>query len=182
MKSEHKNKVLLASLLILLIVPVIYIQTINVFAQYNNTVAITQAVTFKAVIDTDFEFNSSGTTITGYNNNNGKKEIIFPSTSEDGTPITSIASGVINYNSSVERVIIPASITSLGWLNFMSCSNLKEIIVYAENPICEWTSLLGWQINKDVKIYVPDNVLNRYKDAEGWKKYKKQIYGLSELN
>lgn len=145
-----------------------------------SALAASQTTSFAGkVIDPDFEYNSAGGTVTGYDNGNGNAVIEVPS-ENGGTPVTSIGSGVFNNNPTVEKIIFPASVTSIGWLNFMNCPKLKEIYVYAENPICSFTSLLGWQIGSDVRIYVPDSVVQSYKSASGWSRYRSQIYPMSQ--
>ena len=75
---------------------------------------------------------------------------------------------------------LPETVTSIGWFNFWGCDNLKEIIIYNDTQVIEYTSLLGWQINSDAKIYVPDNLYSNYLTTSGWKRYQSQIYMLSE--
>lgn len=119
---------------------------------------------------------AAGDTITGYDNNSGETTIVIPE-ERNGTAITKIDSGVFNNNNSVKVIDMPATITSIGWLNFMLCDNLEAIIVRAETPP-QWTSWLGWQLGSDVKIYVPEASVKQYKKAAGWSKYKNQIYSL----
>ncbi len=148
-----------------------------VFASPNNITGVESKVEYLAFEDTSY-FTFSGNRITGYDNSSGETTVIVPPYSTNGTPITSIDGGVISSNSNVETIVIPENITSIGWFNFFWCSNLKEIILLAEDPIPDYFSV-GWSIPADCKIYVPDNVVNNYKTTFAWSVYASHIYPLS---
>ena len=62
---------------------------------------------------------------------------------------------------------IPASVTSIGDRAFSQCTSLSRVDVQATDP-----PLLGeyaFSTSKGLTIYVPENRVNIYKAADGWK-------------
>jgi len=67
-----------------------------------------------------------------------EKEVeIQPSVTIDGEKyeVTAIGDGAFENNTTMEKVTIPESVTSIGEKAFAGCTNLKVIYLYAENPI-----------------------------------------------
>ncbi len=174
-----RRKRLKGKRIILMALPFFLLSSVYTVWAANSTALIAnQQVSFLPIVSQYFTFNQAGNTITGYDNNSGEIVVQVPAT-HNGATVTKIDSMVFLNNSSMETLIIPESVTSIGWINFFGCSSLQEIIIYAENPICTFTSLLGLQLSSSVKIYVPDNVVNTYKNSSSWYYYRTQIYPLS---
>ena len=77
---------------------------------------------------------------------NGATEITIPDT------VTSITNGAFGYNSELERVTIPASVTYIHAYAFDNCNGLTEITVAEDNPYYKSTN--GLLLTKDGKTLV----------------------------
>ena len=68
---------------------------------------------------------------------------------------------------------------------FFSCSNLDTLILRNENQVCEWQgtyNLSGTKIEAgEGYIYVPDDLVDSYKEASGWSDFASQIRSIDEL-
>ena len=90
--------------------------------------------------------------------------------------VTTIGEGAFGLCESLESVTIPNSVTTIGGHAFSMFDN-DDFIVYCKpvNP----PHFSGYDIESpfinDVKIYVPAQSINRYREADGWKKYS--IFG-----
>ena len=84
--------------------------------------------------------------------------------------VQSIGSSAFADNNSLEDIDFPATLTSIGEEAFRGCGILKRAIVRGEN------TTLGEgafdECDKITLIYVPIQVLDQYKAAENWSKYK----------
>ena len=107
--------------------------------------------------------------------------------------VTGIAANAYDSNTDLTSVVIPSSITSIGASAFAGCTNLKSITVYCVTPInlsavattrraltrAGGSSSVFEGVNKETCIlYVPAESIDAYKQAEGWKDFKK-IYAIS---
>ena len=85
---------------------------------------------------------------------------------------------------SLKSIKIPKNVTRIGDMAFVGCSSL--ISVYCEPttpPILENFSESGVFIgNRAMKIYVPENYVDAYKSADGWKDYADKIVGYDFSN
>lgn len=147
-----------------------------VFASPNNYIGVESKSEYEAFIDTGY-FTIVNDEVVGYDNSSGETVVTFPTYNSNGDPITTVIDKVIRFNNNVEVVIVPPSITSLGKLNFQHCPNLKELIVLAENPICNFSNQGNPLVGID--IYVPDSVVHIYKTTHPWSIYASRIYPLS---
>ena len=107
--------------------------------------------------------------------------------------VTGIAANAYDSNTDLTSIVIPSSITSIGASAFAGCTNLKSITVYCVTPInlsavaatrraltrAGGSSSVFEGVNKETCIlYVPAESIDAYKQAEGWKDFKK-IYAIS---
>ncbi|NDC64485.1 MAG: leucine-rich repeat domain-containing protein, partial [Planctomycetia bacterium] len=77
------------------------------------------------------ETNDTGLTITGYNGPGGVLQI---PAAIDGTPVTAIGYAAFFSNRTIERIILPASVTSIGNQAFEDMTKLDAIDVDAASP------------------------------------------------
>ena len=178
-KYFKTDKTKLLSVVIIFLCMIASTSLLEVKAINDSTLSLSNTMVYSVAehVSSGFTTNTDGSL--SYDNDCGEKVIVIPSLNEYGDEVTEIGS-IIIYNDNVETVIIPETVTSIGWFNFWGCDNLKEIIIYNDTQVIEYTSLLGWQINSDAKIYVPDNLYSNYLTTSGWKRYQSQIYMLSE--
>jgi hypothetical protein len=89
----------------------------------------------------------------------------------------------------LRKITLPASLTNIDWMVFAGCTSLKQCIVKAVNPPKykggmqgdDWVFLFHGA-NPDLRIYVPDQSLDAYKNDDGWGEYKDNIYPGSSLS
>lgn len=79
--------------------------------------------------------------------------------------------------SSVEKFDIPQSVTTIQASAFVNCTNLSVFICRAVTPPAMASSFTG--SSADLKIYVPDDSVEAYKQASGWSTYAEKIFALS---
>ena len=76
------------------------------------------------------------------------------------------------YNMSVASVALPASISELGYEVFGNCQNLIALTVYAmEPPSCYSETFLNFTNKANCIVYVPEEAVEMYAAAEGWKDF-----------
>ena len=69
---------------------------------------------------------------------------------------------------SLTAITIPASVKTIGYSTFMSCSNIASIkSLSAVPPVCE--SDLTFDDCSSAKLMVPTGSIDAYKEATGWK-------------
>ena len=78
----------------------------------------------------------------------------------------------------MKKFDIPQSVTTIGVNTFTNCTSLSVFICRAVTPPAMVSSFTG--SSADLKIYVPDDSVEAYKQASGWNKYADIIYPLSE--
>ena len=139
-------------------------------------------------------FNKTKTTIVSYPA--GKTATTY----EIPTTVTSIGNGAFAGCSNLTSVNIPANVTSIGEAAFMSCINLTSVTIpstvtsigrgafqYCTNlasvtvyaPSCSLGSNAFDGYTSALKIYVFNERVNYYKNAENWDLYKSLITGLN---
>ena len=99
-----------------------------------------------------------------------------------GNGVTTIGREAFQYCSSLESVTIGENVSHMGYRPF--CFNDKLSIVYcrAKTPTTvEIPDAYGWEgfayASASLKIYVPYEYVEVYKNATGWKSFKSKIYG-----
>jgi hypothetical protein len=78
----------------------------------------------------------------------------------------------------VRKFDLPQSVTTIRSGAFANCTSLSVFICRAVTPPAMVSSLTG--SSADLKIYVPDDSVEAYKQASGWNNYADRIYPLSE--
>lgn len=109
--------------------------------------------------ETEFNVDLGGIPVTNYKDNysyvinngevtinkiNGVPEGVIVIPSEfDGYPVKAIASNAFTYLPNITAVVIPDTVTSIGYFAFMQCNNLKDIFV--PGSVTELAdSAIGW--------------------------------------
>lgn len=94
----------------------------------------------------------------------------------------------------LEKAIITPKVTKRLFQWFARCYSLKTLVLLKNDKVCEYYNTLNecYHMNgtvnstynpeglRDGRIYVPDNLVNSYKTASGWKAYADQILPLSQ--
>lgn len=84
----------------------------------------------------------------------------------------------------LKRIELPL-VASFGGTVFQQCSSLNTLIIRAPNAVCSLASTSSFNGTPIASgtgyIYVPDNLVDRYKVATNWTVYADQIKPLSEL-
>lgn len=81
---------------------------------------------------------------------------------------------------SINKIIIPSTVTSVGTFAFTNCLSITQYIFLSAIPptLTNITAFSG--INPICKIYVPDASVAAYKAATNWKNFSAYIYPLSQ--
>lgn len=83
---------------------------------------------------------------------------------------TEIPSYAYDYNTSLQHILLPACVTTIGYRAFYQCTNLAEISCYAEiPPTVDEYAFYG--IADRVVVHVPYSSIQSYSEAEGWKSF-----------
>lgn len=72
---------------------------------------------------------------------------------------------------SIIKLTIPQTVTSIGSYAFFNCFYIKTVVNYAENPQ-SITAMEFYGEDKYCSLYVPNESIDLYSNAEGWKKFK----------
>ena len=92
--------------------------------------------------------------------------------------IVSIGVSAFQSCSKITTVKLPNTITSIEKQAFYNCSKLINVIIEATVPPTLGTAVFSLN-NKNRKIYVPDESLETYKNANGWSEYTDYIEPIS---
>ena len=96
------------------------------------------------------------------------------------TGITSLGDAYFSGCTSLQYLTVPANVTILGWKCFERCSALKELVLLREDAIISAKSnTLSGMVVSDA-IYVPDVLVDSYKQANYWSAYADKFKPLSE--
>lgn len=77
---------------------------------------------------------------------------------------------------SLASVTIGNGVTSIGNYVFNNCSSLKEVYCKATTPPASSSDIFS-NNSSDLKIYVPSESVDAYKNASGWSGYTSDIVG-----
>ena len=87
--------------------------------------------------------------------------------------ITTISYSIFRNSVNLEAVYIPKSVIYIGGHAFAYCKNLKEVIVYWEDPhdVFLYTSTFKHFNKEKITLYVPKGTKKRYKQHKMWKEF-----------
>lgn len=88
--------------------------------------------------------------------------------------VTEIPKSAFKQCKKLVSVTLPSRINSIGQDAFANCLELTQIICKAENPPVIYNNTKNsvfWSIPADCKVYVPENSVETYRAAEGWKDF-----------
>ncbi|MBO5800315.1 MAG: leucine-rich repeat protein [Paludibacteraceae bacterium] len=88
--------------------------------------------------------------------------------------VTSIGENAFFGCSNLQNVVIPKSVTSIGNRPFFGCYNLQSVTIEALTPPRIIRDFF-WGVDSIPTIYVPADSVEKYKAAEGWKKFADKI-------
>lgn len=93
-------------------------------------------------------------------------------TRDDGYNPSHYYSFLYNY---ISTIVIPSDIRTIHYNAFSYCLNLESVYVHSTNPPKGNGSI---PINSKLKIYVPAESIDLYKNHESWKTYKDYIFAM----
>lgn len=93
-------------------------------------------------------------------------------TCDDGYSSHRYSSILDNY---ISTIVIPSDIKTIHYNAFKYCNNLESVYVHSTNPPKGNGSI---PINSKLKIYVPAESIDLYKNHESWKIYKDYIFAM----
>ena len=143
----------------------------------------------EAVVDVEVVYapNEEEKTVSVQASDESKQEVeIQPSVTIEGEKyeVTAIAESAFENNTTILKVTIPETISEIGENAFAGCRNLKEIRVFAEEPIKLGSSTASGTRGSGASsvfakvdmetcvLYVPAGPKEKYEQAEGWKEFK----------
>lgn len=83
---------------------------------------------------------------------------------------TEIPGYAFDYNTSLQHILLPACVATIGSHAFYQCANLAEISCYAEIPPAVGSNAF-YGVADRVVVHVPYSSLQSYSEAEGWKSF-----------
>ena len=101
----------------------------------------------------------------------GFTSIVIPSS------VTSVGNSCFERCSELTSITIPSSVTFIGGYCFEYCPNLKSVSCYAITPPECFEETFDLSISSMCKLYVPQESIDKYKAADGWKSFP-NIYAL----
>ena len=112
-------------------------------------------------------------------NDTEKTEVMLCSTAAKGAivipeSVTSLRANAFSGCSHVTSITIPAGVTNCGSGCFTGCSGLTSIISNAVTPpnVNDLSYMPSFQnVDKSIPVYVPEESVDAYKAAEGWKQF-----------
>ena len=82
---------------------------------------------------------------------------------------------------SLDSVMLPSDITSLNGSVFNGCSSLKTVIIPSTSVVALDSATYFTGAHPDLRIYVPEELVNNYKAASNWSSIANKIYQLNDL-
>ena len=96
-----------------------------------------------------------------------------------GNNLDEIARGAFSDCRNLRRLDIPSSVRKINGEAFNGCTSLRTIIL-RHTSVCSLHMAMGY-IENLVAIYVPDSLVESYKNDMDWELYKNKIKPISEL-
>jgi hypothetical protein len=134
--------------------------------------------------DGDFTFSYSqdlsGYVLVAYSGSSS--EVFIPEIFDDGDngerSVIRISSGVFFDNDSVQTVVIPPTVSSIGATAFFSCSNLSRVEINRDlPPTLEADNVFDpYSPLSQLRIFVPSSSVSAYKLADNWEEYANAIF------
>ena len=93
--------------------------------------------------------------------------------------LVEIGTAVFNNCTSLEKIEIPENVTTIKDSVFSGCTNLKMAIVNPTTPPTAGGNMF-YNTHADLKIYVPNDSVEAYKEATNWSNYADKIHPMSE--
>ena len=82
--------------------------------------------------------------------------------------VTTIERQAFGYCKSLESIIIPSSVTEIGWYAFCGCTSMTDVYCQAVNvPITE-KDIFDKTPIENMTLYVPSESMNAYKTTDPW--------------
>ena len=100
-----------------------------------------------------------------FSNCSGLTSVIIPNS------VTSIGREAFFACLGLTDITLPNSITSIGEMAFFRCTELTEITIKATTPPSVYDSGSFYRINLNIPVYVPQESLELYKNADVWKEF-----------
>jgi hypothetical protein len=85
--------------------------------------------------------------------------------------VKNIDGSAFNLCSSLKNITISNSVTNIGNLAFYGCPEVTEITVKATTPPAVFNSRSFYYVNRAIPVYVPQESLELYKNADVWKEF-----------
>ncbi len=92
-------------------------------------------------------------------------EIVIP-TDLDGRPVKAIGREAFRGCSSLSSILIPSSVTTMGWAAFSGCSDLQMVTSEISTPFA--VDIFGGSNASNATLIVPKDSRNGYKNTDGW--------------
>lgn len=135
--------------------------------------------------DFTFSYDSglSGYVLVAYSGTSA--DVVIPGIFNDGVngerDVVRIGSGVFFDNDTLESVVIPDTVSSIGSTAFFSCSSLASVEVDRSTPpTLEADNVFDpYSPLSNLKIYVPSAQVAVYKAAANWSEYQNAIFAIS---
>lgn len=95
--------------------------------------------------------------------------------------VTVINGGAFTWCKALDHIDLPVIEWIYGNYTFRGCNNLKYIKIGTQDSTEVARTDGSLEIPTDTKIYVPDSLIDEYKNGTNWSEYASQIYPLSEF-
>ena len=81
----------------------------------------------------------------------------------------------------LNSILIKNTVSTVGGSAFNGCSNLKTVIMQSSSVVPLNSTSCFANVHADLKIYVPEELVDSYKAASNWSFFENKIYPLNDL-